>query len=152
MGNESLPQVKEFKYLRVLFMSERMMGRDIDWRFGAAGAVLHALGRMVVTKTKLSRKAKLSICWSVFVPTLTYGHERWVMTERMRLRVQVAEMGFLRRVAGVSLRDGVISSTIREGLGVEPLLLCVERSQLRWFGHLMMILDKRLTMDGWMDV
>ena len=32
--------------------------------------------------------------------------------------------------------DRVRSSVIREGLGVEPLLLCVERSQLRWFGHL----------------
>jgi len=45
-------------------------------------------------------------------------------------------MGFLRRVAGVSLRDKVRGSVIREGLGVEPLLLRVGRSQLRWFGHL----------------
>ena len=58
------------------------------------------------------------------------------MTERTRSQIQAAEMGFLRRVAGVSLRDKVRSSVIPEGLGVEPLLLCVERSQLRWFGHL----------------
>ncbi|KAJ8015753.1 hypothetical protein DPEC_G00029420 [Dallia pectoralis] len=45
-------------------------------------------------------------------------------------------MGFLRKVAGLSLRDRERSSVIREELGVEPLLLCVERSQLRWFGHL----------------
>ena len=45
-------------------------------------------------------------------------------------------MRFLRRVAGFSLRDRVRSSVIREGLGVESLLLRVERSQLRWFGHL----------------
>ncbi|KAL3055654.1 hypothetical protein OYC64_018350 [Pagothenia borchgrevinki] len=45
-------------------------------------------------------------------------------------------MGFLRTVAGVSLRDKLRSSVIREGLGVEPLLLRVKRSQLRWFGHL----------------
>ena len=61
----------------------------------------------------------------------------WLMTERMRPRVQAAKMGFLHRVAGVSLRDRVKSSAIREGLGVEPLLLCMERNQLRWFGHLM---------------
>ena len=70
------------------------------------------------------------------VPTLTYGHEGWVMTERTRSRVQAAEMSFLRRVAGVSLTDRVRSSAIREELGLEPLLLCLERSQLRWFGHL----------------
>jgi len=52
------------------------------------------------------------------------------------LRVQAAEMSFLRRVAGLSLRDRVRSSDIRRELGVEPLLLRIERSQLRWFGHL----------------
>ncbi|KAJ7996720.1 hypothetical protein DPEC_G00239960 [Dallia pectoralis] len=53
-------------------------------------------------------------------------------------------MGFLRKVAGLSLRDRVRSSVIREELGVEPLLLCVERSQLRWFGHLVRMPPGRL--------
>uniref|UniRef100_A0A8D0DB40 C2H2-type domain-containing protein n=1 Tax=Sander lucioperca TaxID=283035 RepID=A0A8D0DB40_SANLU len=66
------------------------------------------------------------------------------MTERTRSRVQAAEMGFLRRVAGVFLRDRVRSSVIREELGVEPLLLRVERSQLRWFGHLVRMPPGRL--------
>ena len=42
-----------------------------------------------------------------------------------------------RRVAGVSLMDRVRSLSIWEGLGVQLLLLCVERSQLRWFEHLL---------------
>ena len=43
-------------------------------------------------------------------------------------------MSFLQRVAGLSLRDmGGGSSTIQRKLGVEPLLLHIERSQLRWF-------------------
>ena len=48
----------------------------------------------------------------------------------------MAIMGFLRRVAGMLLMGKVRSSVIREGLGVELLLLCIVRSQLRWFGHL----------------
>ncbi|TWW62612.1 hypothetical protein D4764_04G0012590 [Takifugu flavidus] len=39
-------------------------------------------------------------------------------------------------VARLSLRDTVRSSDIREELGVEPLLLRIERSQLGWLGHL----------------
>ncbi len=39
-------------------------------------------------------------------------------------------------MAGVSLRNKVRSSVICEELRVKPLLLCIERSQLRWFGHL----------------
>ena len=144
VGNESLPQVKEFKYLGVLFASEGTMEREIGRRIGAAGAVLRSLYRTVVTKRELSRKAKLSIYLSIFVPILTYGHEGWVMTERTRSRVQAAEMSFLRRVAGVSLRDRVRSSAIREELGLEPLLLYLERSQLRWFGHLVRMPTGRL--------
>ena len=140
VGNEALAQVKEFKYLGVLFASEGMMEREIGRRIGAAGAVLRSLYRTVVTKRELSHKAKLSIYWSIdrsiFVPILTYCHEGWVMTERTRSRVQAAEMSFVRRVAGFSLRDRVRSLVIREELGLEPLLLCLERSQLRWFGHL----------------
>jgi hypothetical protein len=144
VGDEILPQVEEFKYLGVLFTSEGRMEREIDRRIGAASAVMRTLHRSVVVKRELSRKAKLSIYQSIFVPTLTYGHELWVVTERTRSRVQAAEMSFLRRVAGLSLRDRVRSSVIRRELGVDPLLLHVERSQMRWFGHLIRMPPGRL--------
>ncbi|KAK3529813.1 hypothetical protein QTP86_006010 [Hemibagrus guttatus] len=136
VGGEVLPQVEEFKYLGVLFTSEGRMDREIDRRIGAAAAVMRSMCQFVVVKKELSRKAKLSIYQSIYAPTLTYGHELWVMTERVRSRIQAAEMSFLRRVAGRSLRDRVRSSVTREELGVEPLLLHIERRQLRWLGHL----------------
>ena len=58
----------------------------------------------VMVKKELSRKAKLSIDRSIYVPII-YGHELWVMTERIRSRIPAAEMRFLRRVVGRSLRD-----------------------------------------------
>ncbi|KAK3574685.1 hypothetical protein QTP86_012819 [Hemibagrus guttatus] len=82
VGGEVLPQVEEFKYLRVLFTSEGRMDREIDRRIGAASAVMRSMYRSVVVKKELSRKAKLSIYQSIYAPTLTYGHELWVMTER----------------------------------------------------------------------
>ncbi|TWW54350.1 hypothetical protein D4764_0154760 [Takifugu flavidus] len=53
-------------------------------------------------------------------------------------------MIFLRRVAGLSLRNGVRSSAIREELGVELLLQRVERNQMRWLGHLVRMPPGRL--------
>nr|XP_054589577.1 uncharacterized protein LOC129153652 isoform X2 [Nothobranchius furzeri] len=144
VGGEVLPQVEEFKYLGVLFTSEGRRDREIDRRNGSASAVMRTLNQSVVVKRELSRKARLSIYRSIYVPILTYGHELWVVTERTRSRIQAAEMSFLRRVAGLSLRDRVRSSDIREGLGVEPLLLRIERSQLRWFGHLVRMPPGRL--------
>ncbi|KAK0154091.1 hypothetical protein N1851_003835 [Merluccius polli] len=71
--DEILPQVEE--YLGVLFTNEGRMEREIDRRIRAASAVMRTLHGSVVVKRELSRKAKLSIYQSIFVPALTYGHE-----------------------------------------------------------------------------
>ncbi|XP_076732247.1 LINE-1 reverse transcriptase homolog [Maylandia zebra] len=105
VGDEFLPQVEEFKYLGVLFASDGRREPEIHRRIRAAAAVMRTLHRSVVVKRELSVKAKLSIHRSIYVPTLTYGHELWVVTERTRSRIQAAEMSFLRRAAGLSLRD-----------------------------------------------
>ncbi|KAF7644066.1 hypothetical protein LDENG_00228770, partial [Lucifuga dentata] len=126
-------------------MSEGRMGREIDRRIGAASEVLQMLHRTIVVKRELSQKARLSIYQSIYVLILTYGYELWVVTKRTRSWIQAEEMRFLRRVSGLTLRDRVRSSDIQEGLRVEPLLLHIERSQLRWFGHLIRMPPGRLS-------
>jgi len=121
-----LKQVEKFRYLGVLFASDGSWDQEIDRRIGAAAGVMRQLYRGVICKRELSNKAKLSVFKSIFVPTLTYGHELWVVNERTRSRIQATEMRFLRRIAGFTLRDRVRSSTIREKLNVEPLLLYIE--------------------------
>ena len=66
------------------------------------------------------------------------------MTERMRSQVQASEMRYLRRIEGVTLFNKVRSSEIRKSLNIEPLLLRIERSQLRWFGHVSRMPQERL--------
>ena len=102
-------------------------------------AVLQSLYCTVVTK-RVEPEGK-ALC----LPSnlRSYSH-LWVMTESIRSRIQADEISFLRRMAGISLRDRVRSSVIRERLGVEPLLLHLERSQLRWFGHLVRMPPERL--------
>ena len=53
----------------------------------------------------------------------------------MRSQVQASEMRFLQRIEGVTLFNKVRSFEIRKSLNIKPLLLRIERSQLRWFGH-----------------
>ncbi|TWW80238.1 Olfactory receptor-like protein COR2 [Takifugu flavidus] len=48
VGEEVLPQVEEFKYLGILFMSEGRMEREIDRRIGAASVVMRSLNRSAV--------------------------------------------------------------------------------------------------------
>ncbi|KAK0148831.1 Protein broad-minded [Merluccius polli] len=101
-------------------------------------------GPLGLNVPRLPRYMVKALPESIFVPALTYGHELWVVTERTRSRVQAAEISFLRGVAGLSLRGRVRSSVIREELGVDPLLLRVERSQMRWLGHLVRMPPGRL--------
>ena len=57
----------------------------------------------------------------------------WVMTERVISRVQVAKMGFLRRVHSMTLRDKVRRCETHKSLSLETLSILI--SQLPWFGH-----------------
>lgn len=106
--------------------------------------VMQTLHQSVVVKKELNQRAKLLINRSVYVPTVSYGHEPWVVMERMRLRIHTGEMSYLHWESGLFLRDRVRSLVIWEGPGLEPLLLCVERSQMRWLGHLGRMLPGRL--------
>jgi hypothetical protein len=131
VNNVSLNKVEEFKYLGTTFTGDGKLDREIDRRICAAAAVRQALYGSVVVKRELSHHTKLAVYKAIYVPILTYGHERWAMTERLRSRLQAAEMSFVRRAAGFTLWDRVRSSSIREMLDVEQLLLRIERSQLR---------------------
>lgn len=87
----------EFKYFRVVCES----GEDVRVRVGPE---IRSSGGGVALA--FSRRAKLSVYRSIFFPVFTEGQEGWVLTEITRSRIHAAKVGFLRRGAGVSLREG----------------------------------------------
>jgi len=93
----------------------------------------------VVTKRELSNTVKLSVFKSVFVPILTYGHESWAMTERILTLVQGPEMGFLRRLHGVT--PGRTEVTWRPRKETSLASPC---SNLRSFGSKCNVLKKKI--------
>ena len=144
VNGATLKQVEKFKYLGFAFTSGGRQDEALVTRIGKASVVMRALHYSVVMKRELSKKAKLSVFKTVFVPILTYGHESWVMIERVRSQVQAPEMRFLQIIEEVTLFDKVRSSEIQKSLNIEPLLLQIERSQLRWFGHVSRMPQERL--------
>ena len=144
VNGATLKHVEKFKYLGVAFTSDGRQDEELDTRIGKASAVMRALHYSVVMKQELSKKAKLSIFKAVVALIFTYGHESWVMTERVRSQVQASEIRFLRRIEGVTLFNKVRSSEIRKSLNIEPLLLRIERPQPRWFGHVSRMPQERL--------
>ena len=66
------------------------------------------------------------------------------MTKRVRSQAQVSKMRFLQKIEGVTLFNKVRSPENRKSLNIEPLLLRIKRSQLRWFGHVSRMPQERL--------
>ena len=91
VNGATLKQVEMFKYLGVAFTSDGRQDEELDTRIGKASAVMRALHYSIVIKRELSKNAKLSIFKTIFVPSLTYGHESWVITKRVRSQVQASE-------------------------------------------------------------
>lgn len=62
VGSELPPQA-------ILFINEGKIEQETDKQIGAASAVI----RTIVGKRELSRKPKLAIYQSIYVPSFTYG-------------------------------------------------------------------------------
>ena len=58
--------------------------------------------------------------------------------------MQTPEMRVLRKIKGVTIFGKVHTILIRESLYIELLLLQIERSLLRWFGHVSRMPQERL--------
>ena len=58
--------------------------------------------------------------------------------------MQAFEMRFLRKIKGVTMFNKLRNTAIRQSLNIESLLLQIERSQLRWFGHVSRMPQERL--------
>ena len=144
VNGATVKQVEKFKYLGNAFTRDGRQDEELDTRIGKARAAMRALHYSVIMKRELSKKAKLSIFRTVFVPILTYVHESWVMTQRVRSQGQASEMRFLRKIEGVTLFNKVRSSEIRKSLNIEPLLLRIERFHLKWFDHVRRMPQERL--------
>ena len=65
-------------------MTELRKDKELDTRIGKASAVMQSLHFSVVMKRELSKKERLSIFKTVFVPILTYGHESWAGAPRAK--------------------------------------------------------------------
>lgn len=61
------------------------------------------LDQSVEVKRDTSHKVKLFNNQSFYLQTFTCAHKLWAMIYRLRSQIQASEMGFLRRLAALSL-------------------------------------------------
>lgn len=105
--DELLHYVKELKYVRDLISRERM-----KWMVNRLFSVMIAMMRAVF-RSVVQAKIQGSQIIGKYTLLSTYGHEWWVMTEKMVLHLQVAEISFVHSYT-------VESSSVHVQPGVGP--------------------------------
>lgn len=137
INEQEIEQTKQFKYLGVTIDNDGRQEIDISERIEKCNKLYYTMNVNFINKREVSQKTKLTVYKTIFRPTMTYGCESWVLTQKMKLRLEATEMKYLRRVKGVSLRDKIRSSQIRAELVINPVTSFIEQKQLTWWGHLL---------------
>jgi hypothetical protein len=141
---QKVEQVKEFVYLRSMFMGDREYDSDIERRVNSGNIVNGALHDFMGSRV-VSKKAQRSVHSGVLLPTLIYGSESWVWQKKHTSRVNAVEMRALSSMIGVKLSGRVRNEVIREECGVKEDVTKIEKNMLRWFGHVERMDERRLT-------
>lgn len=149
LNGNRMEQVETFKYLGVKVHKDGRNDAEINGRIESALKMYYALGKTFIRKKEVSKKTKMTVYKTIFIPTLTYGSESWVLTKETKRKLQTVEMKYLRAVLGVTRRDKIRNDHIRTKLQVEPLEKYIERNQLRWFGHLTRMQNKQQAKKIW---
>jgi len=78
-------------------------------------------------------------------PSLLYGSETWVTTQTDMIRLEAAEMRFLRSVTGYTRLDKIRSEIIRKELEISGIIQDVRpKYKQNWINHLERMNNTRL--------
>ena len=120
------------------------MEEDVNFRVGEARKVAGAMKRLWRNEG-MGMEAKKALYEGVVIPTVLYGSETWGLREAERRKLDVLEMGCLRSMCRLSLRDRVRNEEVRRRTGVERKLSSrVDQNVLRWFGHMERMDEERV--------
>jgi hypothetical protein len=76
---QKLEQVESFKYLGANISQNRRIDLEVNNRISAAGPLYHAISGGFTGKREVSKKTKLTVYQTVYLPTLTYSAESWTL-------------------------------------------------------------------------
>ena len=129
----TLQQVEKLKYLGVVFTSNRRWNKEIN-TYGSVKLTQFCVSFIALWSQNF-KPTKLSVFKSVFFSDSNLWF--WILGDVWKTAIPSTngKDGILPRVHGVTLHDKVRRCEIHKTLDVEPLHLRIERSQLRWFGH-----------------
>jgi hypothetical protein len=84
LTGKDLEQGESFKYVGVIINENGKTEEEINTRMLNARKLYHAINKGFLGKKEISQKTKMAIYSSTYIPTLLYGSESWVITEKQQ--------------------------------------------------------------------
>jgi len=141
IDDHPLEQVSHFNYLGCYTSFEK--DKDIDHKIHKFQYICGTIHRTLKNKTR--KDTMLKFYKTMATPTLLYGCESWVITQRDNSRIQASEMRFLRKVQGISRLDRHRNEDVREKLNIYSINDKIKEYRTKWKQHINRMDEDRLT-------
>ena len=149
MHGEELKQMKSFKYLESLINNKGGCDKEVQARVSASWMKWREV-KTVLNDKRMPMRLKAKIYATMVRPVMTYGSECWGLKKKDERKLNTTEMRMLRMMLGVSLRDKLKNEEVRRRTTVTTsVVTIVERSKLRWYGHLLRKNEEEVVRQAW---
>ena len=143
IGEDKINQTDNDSYLGVCVNDGNLQERESNERISKYTTNVGMMYPLLKDR-HVPRQSKIIIYKTILKPILLYGAETWSLTTKTQSKLQAAEMRVLRLIKGVTRRGRCKNADIRKEVGVGSIIEDIERSKLRWYGHVMRMSDDRL--------
>jgi len=108
---------------------------DINRRIGLARTVFQML-KKVWSSTDISKTTKLKVFETMVLSVLMYNSETWTLKQTQENRLRVFEMSCLRRIAGVTRKDGIRNKEVCDRVDLlQDVANRIQQRRMQYFGH-----------------
>lgn len=142
--DKPIEQVQKFKYLGAGITNARDIYDEVRTQVIKAGQVSDCLRDIIWNNKYLTVASKVKIYKACVWPILTYAAETRAETRRTKNVMRTTEMRTSRSIVGVSLRDRIRSSQIREQCKVQDVVRWVRARRRLWRDHVLRMENDRI--------
>ena len=121
------------------------IGTEVNSRIVEASTAFGRLRETVWERRGIRLSAKLKVYRAVVLSSLLYACETWTVYERHAKGLNCFHLNCFRKLLKITWRDKVPDTEVLSRTGLPSICALVKRAQVRWAGHLVRMLDTRLS-------
>lgn len=144
IGDNKLKQVKQVKFLGVVFNDDNTQQSEVDNRIQRLDATEKLLRPLLADKM-ISEQLKVKIYVSFLRPILLYGCETWSVSKPSESKINAAEMNVLKTIYNVTKQNKPSDIEVRKKLEIIPISDIIEEKKLLWYGQIKRMHDTRFS-------